>query len=228
MVIYKATNKINGKLYIGKTEVGLGLRMLKHRSNSKKPKTYFERALAKYGWDNFIFETIDFAQSAKELSEKEKYWIKYLNSTNKEIGYNCSPGGDGFQSEWFTPDIRKKMSERSSGEKNHYYGKKHSEEVRKRISEHHKEYYKDPAKRNRLGAKCTEEQVLRNKLSHLDKNGKKIRQIDIQTGETVKIWDCVATACRAISGRNDIQSRLISSVITGKKKTAYGYKWAYL
>lgn len=92
MYIYKITNKLNGKVYIGQTINTVDQRWKRHVYDSKTKDTHFARAIRKYGAENFIVETIDTAESTKELNEKEIYWIKYYNS-NKE-GYNSTDGGD--------------------------------------------------------------------------------------------------------------------------------------
>ena len=97
MYIYKITNKINNKIYIGQVyNKTIQDRFKRHINEaSEKSKSYIGRAIYKYGKENFICELIDTASSLKELNEKEKYWISYYNSTNHNIGYNLTPGGDG-------------------------------------------------------------------------------------------------------------------------------------
>lgn len=97
MIIYKITNKINNKCYVGKTTKTLEWRWKVHIRHSKNVKynALFPRAIAKYGEDNFILEIIDMAISLEELNEKEKYWIKYYKSYLKEYGYNLTLGGEG-------------------------------------------------------------------------------------------------------------------------------------
>jgi len=93
-VIYKITNKINNKKYIGYTGIGLNNRIHKHYTNAQSGMvSHLYNALRKYGMNNFKFETIDNSDSFDEIKEKEKYWIKYYN-TNKN-GYNMTNGGDG-------------------------------------------------------------------------------------------------------------------------------------
>lgn len=100
-IIYKITNQINGKVYIGQT-----CKTLKHRFNqhcessrrynrNKKHLCLFHTAIIKYGEDNFICEEIDIADSKIELNEKEKYWISFYKSNIYEFGYNLTEGGDG-------------------------------------------------------------------------------------------------------------------------------------
>lgn len=55
---------------------------------------YFHNAINKYGENNFIFEEIDSANSIQELNNKERFWIDFYNSNNKEYGYNLDSGGN--------------------------------------------------------------------------------------------------------------------------------------
>lgn len=123
-IIYKAKNKVNGKVYIGQTSVSLKARMDSHRSAADAGRGYvFQRAIKKYGFENFEWEEIDSAKDKDELCEKEIYWIEFYNSfiRNKDSnGYNMTKGGEG----WSGVD--------HSGEKNSMFGKKHSDESRYR------------------------------------------------------------------------------------------------
>ena len=76
MIIYKATNKINGKVYIGQTEKTLEHRKEVHHRDSERMDTYFYRAIRKYGWENFEWEVIDdSATTREELNALEQYYI---------------------------------------------------------------------------------------------------------------------------------------------------------
>lgn len=99
MYIYKATNKINNKVYIGLTRKTLLERWKGHVGDCNQLTTHFSRAIQKYGEDSFILEIIDTAVSLQELSDKEIYWIKFYDSTNYERGYNILPGGITFTSD---------------------------------------------------------------------------------------------------------------------------------
>ena len=92
--IYKFTNKINEKVYIGKS-VDIEGRYKSHFKPSELNKDcIFNRALRKYGKDGFTFNII--LECAKEeLNYWEKYFIKIYDSTNPNKGYNMQHGGDG-------------------------------------------------------------------------------------------------------------------------------------
>lgn len=95
MIIYKSTNNITGKVYIGQTILTLEKRIKNHliesKTNKKRP---FLTSLKKYGSNNFTFETIDSANNLDELNDKEIYWINYYNSVSPN-GYNVTGGGQG-------------------------------------------------------------------------------------------------------------------------------------
>ena len=84
--------------------------------------------MAKYGEDNFTLEIIDFADTYDELKEKEKYWIKQYNSTDKSIGYNLTEGGDGTFGRKHSEDTKEKIRQKA-------LGRKVSEETKKKMSE---------------------------------------------------------------------------------------------
>jgi group I intron endonuclease len=127
--IYKATNKINGKVYIG-FDSNWPHRKNSHKCYYKKYDTKFYRAIRKYGWENF--EWLVLYQSKDKIYTKdimENYFICENNSFNN--GYNSTLGGDG------TFGIKRKKQKLP---KNHngWIGKKHTEETRKLMSENMK------------------------------------------------------------------------------------------
>lgn len=93
--IYKITNKLNGKCYIGQS-VNIEHRWIEHKSRalhlSKHSCTALYFAIRKYGIDNFQFEVIE-ETSIDKLNEREIYWINYFNSYYN--GYNETLGGEG-------------------------------------------------------------------------------------------------------------------------------------
>lgn len=98
--IYKITNKVNGKSYIGQS-VDIMDRWKSHRNkpfnqNSKDYDSLFYRAIRKYGLENFNFEIIEECKK-EELNEKERYWIKFYHTYAGDIdnnGYNLTLGGE--------------------------------------------------------------------------------------------------------------------------------------
>lgn len=127
--VYKITNKITGKIYIGITNQGSGARYRHHWYESRigEPSP-IHRSMAKYGEDNFTLEIIDFAETYEELKEKEKFWIKEFNSTDRNIGYNLTEGGDGTFGRTHSEETKEKIRQKA-------LGRKISEETKKKMSE---------------------------------------------------------------------------------------------
>jgi group I intron endonuclease len=92
MVIYRITNILNGKVYIGQTIRTLEERWKDHCSGNSKCLA-IKSAIDKYGADNFTIEPIDQANSFEELNKKEGDWIVAMNSLSPN-GYNLKTGGD--------------------------------------------------------------------------------------------------------------------------------------
>lgn len=94
MYIYKITNDINNKIYIGQTVRPIEERFHRHiqEALSNKLDTHFARAIREYDPEHFSVTCIDTASSKEELNQKEIYWIKYYNSF--EEGYNSTLGGE--------------------------------------------------------------------------------------------------------------------------------------
>ena len=88
MIVYKITNKINNKVYIGQTINSLEQRFNRHKNDAMNHvlDTHFARAIRKYGVENFVAQVIDTAENQQDLTEKQQYWIHYYNSTVD--GYN--------------------------------------------------------------------------------------------------------------------------------------------
>ena len=107
--IYKITNTLNNKIYIGQTVKSVQKRFTQHKNNSNKE--YFSqivlyKAFNKYGIENFICEEIEEVPNEK-LDEREKYWIDYYDSYFD--GYNSTLGGRATQLyNWDVEDIIEK------------------------------------------------------------------------------------------------------------------------
>ena len=123
--IYKITNKINGKVYIGQTIRPVEYRFNRHINDAMHNilNTHFARAIIKYGPDQWQFEVIDNAETQEELNQKEQYWIRYYNSV--EEGYNETDaitkcGGNTYQSktEQEMEEIKEKIRQTKLGAKN--------------------------------------------------------------------------------------------------------------
>lgn len=126
-IIYRITNTINGKSYIGQTQQDLSERWKQHqRESSRKLSRKFYNAIHKYGTECWSLEILEEVDNIDLLNECEIYWISYYNTLKD--GYNSTTGG--FQGTEISDEVKKKMSESHIGSKNHFYGKTHTSEVR--------------------------------------------------------------------------------------------------
>ena len=135
--IYGITNLVNNKIYIGQTKQGYRRRFIQHLCPSEGCPL-FRNAVKKYGRQNFECELIDIAETQAEANEKEKMWIKALGTYKPENGYNLSMGGVIGS---FNEDTLRRMSEAHKGDKNYFYGKHHTDETKKIMSEKKKGLY---------------------------------------------------------------------------------------
>ena len=95
--IYKITNQINNKVYIGKTLKSIEERFSEHIKDSTRSleeKRPLYNAFKKYGINNFTISLIEKVE-IEELSSREQYWIQKYDSYSN--GYNATFGGDGKQ-----------------------------------------------------------------------------------------------------------------------------------
>ena len=95
--IYKISNSINDKVYIGKTLSSIEKRFQEHKKDSSRDTGNIRplyRAMNKYGYDCFFVELVE-EVPIEHLSEREQFWIEYYNSYHN--GYNATLGGDGKQ-----------------------------------------------------------------------------------------------------------------------------------
>lgn len=129
-VIYKFTNLVNNKVYIGQTRKQFRERLAQHVWQMKNNPCYFHKSLAKYGLSNFDITILETCENPEDLNGLEVYWIDYYGSTDRNKGYNLTTGGSGIPS----------FSDRNYQEK---------EETRKKRSKSAKAKWQDPEYRKR-------------------------------------------------------------------------------
>ena len=152
--VYIHKNQKNGKIYIGKT-----CKKPEYRWNNGKGykfQSHFWHAIQKYGWDSFDHEIIAEGLSSVEATIMEIQLIAKYESINPEKGYNQTAGGEGMLGWHHTEESRAKIIESNKtrgvsektkqkqreshkgmyeGKNNPFYGKKHTEETKRKISE---------------------------------------------------------------------------------------------
>lgn len=118
MVVYRVTNQVNGKVYIGKWQgKNVQTRWEHHcRLAASGKGFYLHNAIRKYGSEAFTVEVIATAPTKEELAALECSLIASHRSTDPQIGYNIAKGGEGGFS--------------YPGERNPFYGRHHSEETK--------------------------------------------------------------------------------------------------
>ena len=118
-IVYKITNKLNGKVYIGQTTEGIEKRWKRHCGYQINDGTYFHNAIKKYGAENFTIEIIDKAKNQEELNELEFFYInKYNNNCYNTKFENNKCGGDTLSHNKNLYKIRKKISDSKKHGKN--------------------------------------------------------------------------------------------------------------
>ncbi len=93
MIVYKIENIVNGKIYVGQTKKSLEKRIEQHKHSKN---SCIGKAIQEYGFENFVYSAIEVCDSAEELNEREKFWIRELNSKFPN-GYNMTNGGEGVK-----------------------------------------------------------------------------------------------------------------------------------
>lgn len=141
MVIYKITNLLNGKFYIGQD--------MKNDPNYFGSGVLIKKAIKKYGKKNFKKEILEYCSNKEELDFKEIFYINELKAIDK--GYNLSIGGTGgpnFKNKTHGEETKKRLKENwgerkgKNGFVHNMTGFKHSEESRKKMSKSRKNKYK--------------------------------------------------------------------------------------
>lgn len=237
--VYMHRNMINDKKYIGIT----CQKPERRWQNGYGYKTkYFYNAIQKYGWDNFehivLHDNLSF-EDAKQLE------IKYITELHTCIydsecnGYNATFGGDGCVGYKHSKETKKKFKNRIISEETRRKisitvskankGRIVSEETRRKLSKAITGRIVSQETREKIsnaqkGRKLTEEWKQHISKQHLDNpryNCVEINQIDKDTNKIIKTYSSISEAHRDTGVNN------IGACLSGKQKTAGGYKWVY-
>lgn len=205
--IYKITNTINDKVYIGKTQRTIQERWqghIKDSWNSKYQHRPLYRAFKKYGLNSFSIEIIEECEN-NQLNDKEKFWIKQYDSFKN--GYNATLGGDGghygelIDRQQINDLWKKGLSLKQICNQTHHERHQISAILKKELNVPEKD------------------------IIERSRNKKLTAMIDPKTDEIINIFESATSAAKFL-GKNNGNN--ITSVCRKKSKTAYGYKWEYL
>ena len=214
--IYKITNQINQKVYIGKILETIQSRWSDHRRDYKKSRCETRPlydAMNKYGIENFTIEEIEKCDD-EILSEREKFWIEkynsYIGSINSN-GYNATLGGDGKA--YITSDLKENIIQLYKKYQN----------IRLVAEELHICY--DTVSKILHNNNITTPNVIINK----------VQAIDPKTNNIIETFQNQSEAARWLQGQKLTSSSdytkvsyIIGRAIRERKGFAYGYKWIKL
>ena len=211
MEIYKITNKLNGKIYIGK--------------DTKNKKNYFgsgiviKQAIKKYGKENFDKCILCECNDYGELNEKEKYYIILFNSIDPNVGYNRSYGGDGFSG--ITQETINKIIFKNTGKKRTEESKKKMSDASKNKpkSEKHKESLSKAWEKRKIEHPYTNDTLKKMSESMLGKNAKNTYKLTHEDGRELLINNLTQFA-----KNNELQSSILCKVMSGERTHHKGWK----
>lgn len=205
--IYKITNTITNKVYIGQTTRCPNLRFIEHLSKSKYLKNHLNYSIVKYGKENFKLDILYTSFSSKDLNQKEIYFINYFKSLTPS-GYNLIQGGNDRK---YTKEVCDKISNALKGRKCW------SEEDKKRISI--RQTGKTHTKENKLKMAIIQGAKLFNVYKVKISKGNGYKSYSYEKGEFVGSWINKSECSRDLK----IDSSAISKCIKGKKKSHKNY-----
>lgn len=180
--IYQTTNLINGKKYIGKhigyindDYLGSGI--------------ILNKAISKYGKENFKKEILEIVNNDVELNEREKFYIKLYNAVQNPQYYNIAQGGQGgLLMKGYSEKEKKKIYEQRQKyykKENHpMYGKHHSEETKQKIKDSLAKYWTEQKRKERSNQYKGENNPMYGKHKSLESIQKQVAHTDYQSYRT--------------------------------------------
>ena len=225
--IYKITNKINGKFYIG-LSVDIKRRFSEHKSPCRfqKTKTPIARAIKKYGLTNFSFDIIELVECKSKLCEREVFWINKMKPE-----YNLTSGGDGVRDYVVSEEVKEILREYGKKQWNSLTEVEKQKRILNNLKGQPKGHIVSESTRNKLrecnlGKKMSEE--TKNKISKANsvsmkgnKSGNK-KVVAFNNHEEL-LFDSIVSASKYFN----CHPSNISKVIKGKQKSCKGYNFRY-
>lgn len=220
MYVYKTTNLITGKIYVGK-------RVYRKKDDAwyLGSGIYLKRSIKKHGRENFTKEILEWCENRELLSEREIYWINYFNSTNPEIGYNLSLGGEGGN---VGKEAYIKISSKLKGIKK---SKEFCDNISAALKDKPKsKEHKEKIRQTLIGTTRPQETVDKMSKSMKEKydNGwespvqKTVYQYNKTSGEFIQEFKSATEAGRILN----IDRKAINNNCLGKSKSSGGFIWS--
>lgn len=207
--VYLHRNKINHKVYIGITGKNPNVRW---NNGTGYRRTYFAKAIQKYGWDNFEHIILFSNLTKEEACQKEIELIKLYNSTNSEFGYNIAAGGEINSGYHISEERKRHLSDVNKGSKHPQYGKPKSEETKRKMSEARKGIKFSESHKQKLS------ESKKGKIAH---NRKPVNQYDLSMN-FIKHFESLEDAQKEL---NICKANICRAIKYGR--TAGGFKWTY-
>lgn len=225
--IYKITNLINGKIYIGQS-IDIERRFWDHRCISHESNRHLKHALQKYGKENFKYEVLEECQES-ELDVRERYYIETLKPE-----YNVTNGGQDSLRR-YPEEVREKISEKSKEQWNNMTDEERQRRISHNLTGHRRGYTmseetKAKIRDKNLGKKQSLETIEKRKQTMLKKKQNGYRQTNsshmkkVKCIETDEVFKSVKDAAESI-GANPSS---VSSMLKGRQKTVRGFHFEYL
>ena len=169
--VYKHTNKLNNKVYIGITHYTIKKRW----QSGYKNNPHFNRAIINYGYDGFEHEILADNLTKEQAEELERYYIAYYDSTNRDKGYNIEMGGNHHGKH-----SKQTIEKISNAQKGRTFNEEHKHKLRKPKSVKPSQEWRDKlsvrmiGNRYTVGRKHTEEEKQKISESNKGKHGKRV------------------------------------------------------
>lgn len=231
-VVYMHTNIINDKKYIGITHQKPERRW---RNGNGYHNGCFEKAILKYGWDNFIHTILEKNLTFDEAKIKEQFYIKFYN-TKPPNGYNLTDGGEGTLNWKPSEEFKKQISKIQKAIWTDEYKKQTSKKRKSPDSVYQSSEFKQKissivsgVNNPNYGNKWTDEQTenlrQKQKRNPIYKNENNPNAKRIMCIETSEIFNCIKYAKEKYNIKSDGS---LTVALKNQNRTAAGLHWKYL
>ena len=207
--IYKTTNIVNGKIYIGQKRYERNNDIMNPMPSYIGSGKKLANAIKKYGKENFRRKILCWCLNQEAMDDCEKFFIKHFGSINEDIGYNLCEGGQST--------IPKELLN-VKGENNPNYGNRWTEEMKKRLSDKAKARNISGVNNPNYGKRWSKEQRIkaskRLKESGVCKGANNPRATKVLCVDTGVIYDMISDVAK----ENNFAITTVSNYLSRNKK----------